>query len=143
MKVQGRIKRLMPIQSGISRVGNSWRRQDFILEFFEKEEDRYADSVVLSLMNEKIEDYALQEGEDVLVEIRHNVKAYNERVYTELWIRSLERVKTTPTTSDSEPVTQQVPQQMNEDQTAAIERLKKLGEQATSGKETEDDELPF
>lgn len=93
MKYQGRIKKLMDVRSGVSRVGNAWRSQDFIFEYFESDEDRYSETVLLSVRGEKIEELALREGEEVVVDVRCVVKTYGERIYNEVYARSVEKVK--------------------------------------------------
>ena len=137
MKVQGRIKKLMPVQSGISRIGNNWKKQDFILEYFEEPTDQYADTVLLSLMNNRIDESQLKEGDEVEVEVRHQVKAYGERVYNELFCRLVKKVNQAKTSE--QPVVQTTP-----DQQAAMERLKQMGEDAATGDEKgSEDELSF
>lgn len=137
MKVQGRIKKLMPIQTGISRIGNNWKKQDFILEYFEEPTDQYSDTVLLSLMNERIDEYKLKVGDEVEVDVRHQVKAYGERVYNELFCRFVKKVNQAKTSE--QPATKPTP-----DQQAAMEQLKKMGEDAASGQEGgSEDELPF
>lgn len=138
MKVQGRVKKLMPMQSGISRLGNSWRRQDFILEYFSEPNDQYADTVLLQVMNDKIEDYALAEGEEVVVDFRHNVRSYGDRIYNEIYIRDLKKVGGTSSQAQAQS---QAPAPTAEQQ-LAMEKLKQMGEQATSGEGGEDD-VPF
>ena len=138
MKVQGRIKKLMPIQTGISRIGNNWKKQDFILEYFEEPTDQYADTVLLSLMNDRIDEYKLKEGDEVKVDVRHQVKAYGERVYNELFYRSIEKV------NKPKPATEQPSVQPTPEQQEAMERLKKMGEEAASGEEGgSESDLPF
>lgn len=138
MKVQGRIKRLMPIQTGISRIGNNWKKQDFILEYFEEPKDQYSDTMLLSLMNDRIDESQLKEGEEVEVEVRHQVKAYGERVYNELLCRSVEKV------NKPKPATEQPSVQPTPEQQEAMERLKQMGEEAASGEEGgSESDLPF
>lgn len=137
MKVQGRIKRLMPVQSGISRIGNKWKKQDFIIEYFEEPTDQYADTVLLSLMNDRIDEYKLKEGDEVEVDVRHQVKAYGERVYNELFCRFVKKVNQAK--NSEQPVVQPTP-----DQQEAMERMKQMGEDAATGDEKgSEDELPF
>ena len=42
MKLKGRVKKLMAVRSGVSRVGNAWKAQDFIFEYFDNDEEQYA-----------------------------------------------------------------------------------------------------
>lgn len=138
MKVQGRIKKLLPVQSGISRIGNNWKKQDFILEYFEEPTDQYSDTVLLSLMNDRIDEYSLKEGDEVEVDVRHQVKAYGERVYNELLCRSVEKI------NKPKPATEQPAPQPTAEQQAAMERLKQMGEEAANGQEGgSESDLPF
>ena len=123
------------MQSGISRLGNSWRRQDFILEYFSEPNDQYADTVLLQVMNDKIEDYALAEGEEVVVDFRHNVRSYGDRIYNEIYIRDLKKMGGTSSQAQAQS-------QATAEQQLAMEKLKQMGEQATSGEGGEDD-VPF
>ena len=149
MKVRGRIKKLFPMKSGVSRLGNNWRRQDFILEFFAEPTDQYADTVQLSVMNDKIDEFALNEGDEVNVEVRHQVKTYGERLYNDLWVKTLEKVGSgtqapaTDATVDATAATTSANVQPTEEQKAAMEKLKQMGEAAASGEGGDEDELPF
>lgn len=136
---------MFPTKSGVSRLGNNWRRQDFILEFFAEPTDQYADTVQLSVMNDKIDEFALNEGDEVNVEVRHQVKTYGERIYNDLWVKSLEKVSSgtqAPATDDTVETTSANAQPTDE-QKAAMEKLKQMGESAASGEGGNEDELPF
>lgn len=145
MKVRGRIKKLFPMKSGVSRLGNNWRRQDFILEFFAEPTDQYADTVQLSIMNDKIDEFALNEGDEVNVEVRHQVKTYGERLYNDLWVKTLEKVSgsTQAPATDATAETTSANVQPTDEQKAAMERLKQMGESAASGEGGNEDDLPF
>ncbi|MBR4306573.1 MAG: hypothetical protein IKT83_01055 [Bacteroidaceae bacterium] len=55
MEATGRIIRLLKKQEGTStRTGNKWTALPFVLEYFEKETDRYCDRVVLSTYDTNI-----------------------------------------------------------------------------------------
>jgi len=139
MKVQGRVKKLLELRSGISAIGNNWRRQDFILEYFEKPEDRYAETVCLQVLNDHIDDYDLHEGDEVIVDFGHRVNEYQGRIYTEMKIRSFEKVKNIVGTAVSQPAAEPTAEQKE-----AMERLKNLGEQASTGDENgSEGVLPF
>ena len=95
MKIQGKIKKMMPIASGISRIGNSWKRQDFIFEFYDSINDQYTDTILLSIMNDRIDEINMYESQEVIIDVRHQVKTYGDRIYNEVWIKSFEPVTTT------------------------------------------------
>jgi hypothetical protein len=92
MQFQGRIYKLFPIQSGTSQRGE-WSRQDFIFEYFETPNDRYADRVLLSIMNERIKDYDLHEGDEVIIGFGHNTREYQGRYYNDVRLYHFEKVK--------------------------------------------------
>lgn len=91
MIITGRISKVLPLTSGTSAGGNEWRRQDFIFEFFENPSDRFPDKVLLSLLNDKIKEYAPNENEEVTIGIGHRVDEYNGKYYNKLYVYSFER----------------------------------------------------
>ena len=92
MEFRGRIYKVLPEQSGTNREGKEWRRLDFIFEYFERADDRYSDKVVLSVMNDRIDQYRIQEGDEVLIGFGHNVRMYQDKWYNELKVYKLEHV---------------------------------------------------
>lgn len=93
MQFQGRIYRLYPIQSGTSANGNQWSRQDFVFEYFENKTDRYADRVLLSVMNERIKEYDLHEGDECIIGFAHTTREYQGRCFNDIRIYHFEKVK--------------------------------------------------
>lgn len=98
MEFKGRIYKVLPEQSGTNREGKEWRRLDFIFEYFERADDRYSDKVVLSVMNDRIDQYLIQEGDEVLIGFGHNVRMYQDKWYNELRVYKLEHVVATEQT---------------------------------------------
>ena len=92
MQFQGRIYKLFPVQSGTSQRGE-WTKQDFIFEYFEQPTDRYADRVLLSIMNDRIKDYDLHEGDEVIIGFGHNTREYQGRYYNDVRLYHFEKVK--------------------------------------------------
>ena len=121
MEIQGRISKIMPMRKGTRSDGSEWRSQEFIVEFFETADQRWSDKVVLSAMNERIDEYDLHEGEEVNVGFSHGVKEYQGRWYPEFRIYKFEKKvaaqpqhtikETTPTAAP----TSQPPQQQKAD----------------------------
>ena len=94
MQFQGRIYRLYPIQCGTSSAnGNQWSRQDFVFEYFENPTDRYADRVLLSVMNERIKEYDLHEGDECIIGFAHTTREYQGRCFNDIRIYHFEKVK--------------------------------------------------
>lgn len=104
MEYRGRIYKVLPIQSGKKENGSEWRRQDFIFEYFEHETDRWTDKVVLNIMNERIEQYDIHEGDEVVIGFGHNTRDFNGRYYNELRMYKFEKVNSisTPASAQTE-----------------------------------------
>ena len=54
MEFTGRISKVLPVRSGTSQRGNEWQALPFVFEYFEYENDRYADSVLLETFDTNI-----------------------------------------------------------------------------------------
>lgn len=92
MQFQGRIYKLFPVQTGTSQRGE-WSRLDFIFEYFETPNDRYADRVLLSVMNDRIREYDLHEGDEVIIGFGHNTREYQGRYFNDVRLYHFEKVK--------------------------------------------------
>lgn len=136
MKVQGRVKKLMPEESGVSKIGNPWRSQEFIFEWFDDPSQTFSDMALLRVRNEDIDRCNLQEGEEVIVDIRHNLNDYKERLYNNVYARSIEKVKAV--TDTQQTVQAETHVEATAEQKAAMAQLEKMGE--SDGGE---DDMPF
>ena len=110
MQFQGRIYKLFPVQSGSSQRGE-WSRQDFIFEYFETPNDRYADRVLLSVMNDRIKEYDLHEGDECIIGFGHNTREYQGRYFNDIRLYHFEKVKQVeqPTQPQQQPLFAQEP----------------------------------
>ncbi|WP_026235566.1 DUF3127 domain-containing protein [Echinicola pacifica] len=79
MELEGKIIQIMPEQSGNGRNG-TWRKQDYILET----EGQYPKKVCMTIWGDKIDQFALKEGEAVKVGIEIESREYNSRWYTDV-----------------------------------------------------------
>ena len=142
MEFKGRIYKVFPVQSGTSARGNEWAKQEFIFEFFEHETDRYSDKVLLSAMNDRIDDYDLHEGDEVVIGFGHSVRDWNGKYFNELHLYKLEKVSAQQkTTENGTTATQQPPQST---QGAAVaQQPTEANANAQKGEKEKDDELPF
>ena len=147
MKLKGRVKKLMAVRSGVSRVGNAWKAQDFIFEYFDNPEEQYAETVLLNVRGEKIDELSLHDGDEIGVDLRCTVRSYGEKLYNEPYARNVVVVNSKWQKVEEEPA-QQAPEHAAQEPTAeqksAMERLKKMGEEAASGEEGgSESDLPF
>ena len=143
MKLQGRVKKLMDVRSGVSRVGNAWKAQDFIFEYFDNDTEQYAETVLLNVRGEKIKELSLHEGDEIEVDLRCTVRSYGDRLYNEPYARNVVVVKPISQAQAATTPEQTAPQ-VTAEQQAAMEKLNKMAEEAANGKEGDsEDELPF
>ena len=126
MQFTGRIYKIYPTQSGTSASGNEWSRQDFIFEYFESPNERYADRVLLSVMNDRIREYDLHEGDECIIGFAHTTREYQGRCFNDIRLYHFEKVKQVeqPTQPTQQPLftpepapTSATPQQTEAQQT--------------------------
>lgn len=81
MEIRGRIVQVLPQASGVSRTGNNWRKQEYVLETFEQ----YPRKVVFNFFNNTIDQYPLQVGEDIILSFELDSRSYVGRDGVERW----------------------------------------------------------
>lgn len=83
----------MPIRKGVRNDGTEWQSQEFVFEYYEHETDWYSNKVMLSVMNDRIAEYDLHVGDEVLIGFGHNAREWNGKVFNELRIYKFEKIK--------------------------------------------------
>ncbi len=131
MEFTGRIMKLLPRRSGVSeRTGKEWAFQPFIFEYFEQDDQRYSDKVLLETMDTSIMEN-MHEGDEVRIGFGHNVREYDNKYYNNLSIYRFEFLKgLQPDQSATQQPTTQQP-----------ETQKPATQQASPSKK--EDDLPF
>ncbi len=87
MNVIGKLIKKLPVQSGTTKAGKEWQKQDILIEQTETEFDK---ELVITFFGDKMKSIRdIQEGQ--LVDINYNAtsKEFNGRYYTNLngwWI---------------------------------------------------------
>ena len=79
MELSGKIIQLLPEKSGESARG-PWRKQEYILET----EGQYPKQVCFMAWSDKIDEFAIKEGENLVVSIDLESREYNGRWYTDV-----------------------------------------------------------
>ena len=76
---RGTVICVLPVQEGVSKAGNAWRKGAFVIET----ESQYPRTICFNIWNNRIDEYALTEGD--FVEVRFDVESreYMERWYCE------------------------------------------------------------
>ena len=88
---RGTVIRVLPVQEGVSKAGNAWRKGAFVIET----ESQYPRTICFNIWNNRIDEYALTEGD--FVEVRFDVESreYMERWYTDVTAYSVSKVDQT------------------------------------------------
>jgi hypothetical protein len=79
MEINGKIVELLPEKSGESANG-TWRKQEYILET----EGQYPKKVCFFAWSEKIDEFSIKKGENLVVSIDLDSREYNGRWYTDV-----------------------------------------------------------
>ena len=79
MNISGKVVQVLPIQTGTSKAGNPWQRQEFILE----QGGQYPRKVCISLFGDNVAKIP-QVGQDVMVSVDIDSREFNGRWYTEI-----------------------------------------------------------
>jgi hypothetical protein len=79
MDISGKVIEILPEKSGESARG-PWRRQEYILET----EGQYPKKICFMVWSEKIDEFAIKEGEILVASIDIESREYNGRWYTDV-----------------------------------------------------------
>jgi len=79
MEIKGKIIKVLPLQKGEGKNG-PWKKQEYILETTEK----ITRKICFSLWGEKVDQFLLNEGDEVEVMFDLESREYNGRWYTEV-----------------------------------------------------------
>lgn len=95
------------MQHGVSQNGE-WRRQDFVFEYLENENQRMTDKVLLSVMGDKIDQYKVSVGDEVRIGFWHNIETWQGRIYNRINLYKYEVLKKIDGAAMEQQQTQQV-----------------------------------
>lgn len=113
MELTGKIIQILPKQSGDSRNGGTWEKQEYIIET----QTQYPKKVCFNLWGDKISQFNIQEGEFISIGIDLESREYNGRWYTDVRAWKVDRpgastgapsASPAPTASDPFSNTEQV-----------------------------------
>jgi hypothetical protein len=79
MEINGRIIELLPEKTGQSARG-PWRKQEYVLETG----GQYPKKICFMVWSDKIDEFAIKEGENLAVSIDIESREYNGRWYTDV-----------------------------------------------------------
>ena len=81
MELLGKIVQVLPLQSGTSKAGNPWQKQEYILETLGTQ---YPRKVCFNLFGDNVNKFPLQVGQEVTVSIDVESREFNGRWYTDV-----------------------------------------------------------
>lgn len=79
MEINGKIIELLEEKSGQSANG-TWRKQEYILET----EGQYPKKICFMVWGDKIDDFSIKQGENLVVSVDLESREYNGRWYTDV-----------------------------------------------------------
>jgi hypothetical protein len=97
MEIRGKIIAVLPPQEGISgRTGNPWKKQEYVLEM----QDKFPRKICFQIFGEdRINQAAIQEGEELTVHIDIESQEYQGRWFTRVSAWKVERDTAAPVTA--------------------------------------------
>ena len=103
--MRGTVIRVLPVQEGVSKAGNAWRKGAFVIET----DGQYSRTVCFNIWNNRIDDFAVKEGD--LVDVRFDVESreYMERWYTDVTAYSISKVDETAAAPEADPFAGKAP----------------------------------
>ena len=81
MDLTGRIIAVLPLQTGQGRNGE-WKKQEYVLEY--NSESQFPRKMCFNLWGEKVDQYAIQEGQNLTVSFDIDSREYQGRWYTDI-----------------------------------------------------------
>lgn len=86
LKISGKVTQILEEQSGTSQNG-PWRKQDFILET----QGEYPRQICVTQWGDKIDEFAVEEGDSLTAFIDIQSREYNGRWYTDVKAWKIEK----------------------------------------------------
>ncbi len=81
LDLTGKIIQVMNETSGQSKTGNTWTKQEFVIETY----DKFPRKVMISVMGDKVQELKrYKAGDDVKVSLNIESREYNGRWYTDV-----------------------------------------------------------
>lgn len=88
MEITGKIIAVLPERGGISKTGNEWKMQEYVIETHEQ----YPRKVCFNVFgSDKIAQFNIQAGEELTVSFDINAREYNGRWFNDIRAWRVER----------------------------------------------------
>ena len=101
MEITGKIIAVLPERGGVSKTGNEWKTQEYVLETHEQ----YPRKMCFNVFGaDKIAQFNIQAGEEMTVSFDINAREYNGRWYNDIRAWKVERGTAIPQMQSEVPV---------------------------------------
>lgn len=80
LNISGIVLNILPLQTGTSKAGNQWQKQDFILET----QGQYPRKVCICLFGDNVAKFPLAVGQSVTASVDIESREFNGRWYTDV-----------------------------------------------------------
>ena len=131
------------IQSGTSQsTGNAWRKQEFVVEWYESPSDTQSQKIVLSVMNDNIEKLNVKIGDKMEVRFDLRYREYNGKYYMDIYAPFDAMKKTGGLQQTGQPAGEPAGTVANQQQQDPAGNQQQGREQQQGGEQKNDD-LPF
>ena len=95
MEVKGKIIQVLELQSGTSKAGNPWRKQEYVLETL----DAYPKKVHFDFFGDRIDQYPINLGDTIVLSFDIESREYQGRWFTSIRGWKAEKVNDNNTAS--------------------------------------------
>ena len=97
MDIKGKIIQKMEPQGGVSKAGNQWKKQEYVMETF----DSYPKKVKFDFFGDRADQYPLEVGDVITLSYDIESREFNGRWYTD--IRGFKAMKEDPNMAAGAP----------------------------------------
>ena len=97
MDIKGKIIQKLELQSGTSKAGNAWKKQEYVLETL----DSYPRKVKFDFFGDRADQYPLEVGDVITLSYDIESREFNGRWYTD--IRGFKAMKEDPNMAGAAP----------------------------------------
>ena len=105
MEVEGKIIQKLPPQSGVSKAGNNWSKQEYVLE----KQEAYPKKIFFSFFGDRANQYPLNVGDTVRLSFDIDSHEFNGRWFTNINGWKAEKIDTTTAQQPAATAPQAVP----------------------------------
>lgn len=126
LELKAKLIQINPVQSGQTRTGNTWKKQEIIVETVKTQ---YPKKVCLTIWGDKIDQFNYQQGNEYTFSLDIESREYNGRWYTDVKAYEIKA-------EEGQPVMSKTDEEWNAKATA-------IKNNAIPDFDTDDDDLPF